>query len=106
MSEASVGHNSNLNGTQKKQLAGIVRELEDFERQKREIIASIGGVYKSAKDQGFDTKSVRHLIKLRRMEPEQRDAFENSIDAYKQALGMLADTGLGQAAMQRAGVQA
>lgn len=101
--EPAVGHNSNLNAQQKSQLKGIIREVEDFERQKREIIGSIGGVYKSAKEQGFDTKAVRHLIKIRRMESEQRDAFENSIDAYKQALGMLADTPLGKAAVERVG---
>ncbi len=44
MSEPAVGHNSNLNATQKRELAGLVREIERNETQKREIAATIGGI--------------------------------------------------------------
>ena len=103
MSEPAVGHNSNLNATQKRELAGIVREIERNETQKREIQATIGGIYNGAKERGFDTKALRSIIRERRMDQEQRDAYEHARDSYKHALGMLGDTPLGQAAAESAG---
>jgi len=43
------------------------------------IRAEIGATYRNAKEQGFDTKALRHVVKMRRMEADARDAFENAI---------------------------
>lgn len=102
---ASIGANSNLNADEKNKLAGIVSEIEAAEAEKREIVSSIGTIYKTAKEDGFSTKAIKHIVKLRRMEKEQRDDFENYCEAYMFALGMLADTPLGKAAQARDGVQ-
>jgi uncharacterized protein (UPF0335 family) len=99
--EPAIGHNSNLSGPQRKAISAYVHDIEKLTAKMDEIRGEIGATYKDAKEQGFDTKAMRHVIKMRRMEADARDAFENAIDSYKHALGMLADSPLGEAAMRR-----
>lgn len=93
-----IGHNSNLNGDEKVRLSGIISEVErinaivaDFNSQKSEI-------FKAAKEKGFDTKAIKHMISLRKMESTKRKDFENALDAYQHAMGDFITTPLGQAA--------
>jgi uncharacterized protein (UPF0335 family) len=102
--EPKIGDNSNLNLDEQRQLHNAVREIEALEADKREISEQISALYKSLKTAGFDTKALRHTIRLRRLAADERDAFERHCDAYRHALGMLADTPLGRAAMKRDGV--
>jgi len=99
--EPAIGHNSNVSGSQKRALVGYVKEVEKLTAQMDSIRAEIGATYKNAKEHGFDCKAMRHVIKLRRMEHDAREAFENAIDSYLIALGMLAGTPLGDAAIAR-----
>lgn len=100
--EPKIGQDgSPLTADRKKQLAGYVSEIEILDSQKAEIQSSIGLIFNSAKDAGFDTKALRAVIKDRKKSKTEREAFEAVVDAYKHALGMLADTPLGQAAMPR-----
>jgi uncharacterized protein (UPF0335 family) len=95
--EAKLGHNSNLNENEKLKLSGIISEVErlnatiaDYNSQKSEI-------FKAAKEQGFDTKAVKHLIALRKMESSKRNDFENALAAYQHAMGDFVSTPLGAA---------
>jgi len=103
--EPKIGHNSNLNSSEKKKLEGYVREIEHVDQQARDLGSDRAQIYKRAKAEGFDNKAVRELIRLRRMQPEMRNLLLDTVDVYMSALGMLADTPLGQAAMARDGVQ-
>lgn len=98
---ASIGHNSNITSEQRTKLSGIISEIEHFEEQKREISQQVAEILKAAKEQGFDTKAIREVIKQRRMEKEAREAFLNAVDSYKHALGDLNETPLGDAATAR-----
>lgn len=101
--EPKIGHNGGpINEERKKQLAGYVSEIERWEGEKATIQADIGLIFNAAKDAGFDTKAIRAVIKDRKKSRAEREAFEAVCDAYKFALGMLADLPLGQAAMPRA----
>ncbi len=40
--------------------------------------------------EGFETKIMRQLIRLRKLEPHDRDEKEQLLDLYKRAVGMLA----------------
>lgn len=60
-----------------------------------------GLIYKAAKEAGFDTKALKHTIKLRRMEAIKRDEFEAAVDAYTHAMGDFITTELGQAAVPK-----
>jgi uncharacterized protein (UPF0335 family) len=95
--QARIGHNSNLNDDEKLRLSGIISEVErlnglitDYNSEKSEI-------FKAAKEQGFDTKALRQLIALRKMESTQRNDFENALTAYQHALGDFISTPLGAA---------
>lgn len=101
--EPKIGHNGGpINDERKKQLAGYVSEIERWEAEKAVIVSDIAEIYTSAKDAGFDTKAIRTVIRDRKQDKAKREAFEAVCDAYKHALGMLADLSLGQAAMPRA----
>ncbi|MDO8596393.1 MAG: DUF2312 domain-containing protein [Sulfuricaulis sp.] len=103
--EAKIGDNGGpLNDERKKKLAGYISEIERWEGEKATIQADVGLIFNAAKDAGFDTKAMRAVIKDRKKSKAEREAFDAVCDAYRHALGMLADLPLGQAAMARDGV--
>lgn len=91
---------SNINA----QLRGIVERIEKLEADKAAIAADIREVYSEAKANGFDTKTLRKVIALRKKEAAERAEEEAMLEVYMGALGMLADMPLGQAALQREGL--
>lgn len=103
---AMIGHNSALNADDKLRLSGFISEIERLEADAKLIATDKSEIYKSAKDKGFDTAAMRHTIKLRKMEREKRDTFENACDAYAHALGDFASTDLGRAMSPQNGVHA
>jgi uncharacterized protein (UPF0335 family) len=101
--EPSLGHNGGPLDTERKvQLQRYVGEIERWETEKQEIADNIGEIYTAAKDAGFDTKAIRHIVKVRKADRAKQQALENAVDVYKHALGMLADLPLGQAGLERA----
>ena len=83
------------------QLQTIVERIERLEEDKAAIAEDIKGIYTEAKGNGFDPKILRKVIALRKKRASERDAEQTMIDLYMSALGMLADTPLGQAAIAR-----
>ena len=83
------------------QLQAIVERIERLEEDKAAIAEDIKGIYTEAKGNGFDPKILRKVIALRKKAASERDAEQDMIDLYMSALGMLADTPLGQAAIAR-----
>jgi len=97
----SIGHNSiGTNG----QLKAIVARIERLEEDKKVIAGDIKEVYAEAKAEGFDIKIIRKVIALRKRDAAERIEEQALLETYMNALGMLADTPLGQAAMKRDGV--
>ena len=88
----------------KKKLAGYVAEIERIETMIAEMMADKKTIYASANDSNFSTKAIRTVVKERKTDRSKREAFATLCDAYRHALGMLADTPLGAAAMQRDGI--
>lgn len=97
---ADAGHNSG--GIAGDRLRSFIDRIERLEEEKRGIAADIKEVFAEAKGSGFDTKIMRLIIKERRMDKDDFDEQETLLEIYKRALGMLADTPLGEAAMTRA----
>lgn len=83
------------------QLQAIVERIERLEEDKAAIAEDIKGIYTEAKGNGFDAKILRKVIALRKKAATERDSEQTMIDLYMSALGMLADTPLGQAAIAR-----
>lgn len=84
------------------QIKAIVERIERLEEEKKTIAGDIRDVYAEAKGNGYDPKILRKLIAMRKIDATKRAEAETILETYMQALGMLADTPLGQAAMQRA----
>lgn len=73
------------------QLKAIIGRVEKLEEDKASISADIKDVYAEAKGNGFDTKAIRQVIKLRKLDASEREEMETVIDLYLHALGMLPD---------------
>jgi uncharacterized protein (UPF0335 family) len=70
------------------QLKSLVERLERLEDEKKELGEQIKGVFQEAKGAGFDTKILRQVLRLRRMQEHDRLEQEELLDLYKSALGM------------------
>ncbi len=65
--------------------------IERVERVKEEISglnSDVGDIFAEAKGEGYDTKIMREIIKLRKMKPDDRRYFEEVLETYKCAMGM------------------
>ncbi|MEO1331254.1 MAG: DUF2312 domain-containing protein [Pseudomonadota bacterium] len=72
------------------QLRSIIERVERLEEEKKEVADQIKEVFAEAKANGFDTKTLRKVIALRKKKPEERSEEEAMLDLYLNALGMLA----------------
>ncbi|MEM7177798.1 MAG: DUF2312 domain-containing protein [Pseudomonadota bacterium] len=71
------------------QLRSIIERIERLEEEKKEVADQIKEVYSEAKANGYDTKTLRKVVSLRRKPAEERDEEEAMLDLYLAALGML-----------------
>jgi len=71
------------------QLRSIIERIERLEEDKNGIAGDIREIYAEAKGNGFDTKALRQIVKLRKMEVSERHEQEMVLDTYMRALGML-----------------
>ena len=78
-------------GVASEQLRSFIERIERLEEEKAGLAADIREVFVEAKSQGFDTKIMRQVIKLRKMEDHDRREQEELVDLYLQALGMRAE---------------
>lgn len=88
--------------TTNNQLKAIVERIERLEEEKKIIAEDIREVYAEAKGNGYDVKALRTIIRMRKQDANELAEQETIIETYMAALGMLADTPLGQAALERA----
>ncbi len=71
------------------QLRAVVERVERLEEEKREVGEQIREVFAEAKGNGFDVKTLRKIIALRKKKPEERSEEESMLELYMNALGML-----------------
>lgn len=88
-------------GVASAQLRAIVERIERLEEEKKALSDDIRDVYAEAKANGFDVKTLRSVVRLRKQDRAEREEQEALLDLYLHALGMLADTPLGSAALHR-----
>jgi uncharacterized protein (UPF0335 family) len=91
----------NTGGVAAGQLKAFIQRLERLEEEKRDIAEQIKDVMAEAKGEGFDVATIRSVLRLRRMKEQDRMEKEELLALYMNALGMLADTPLGKAAIDR-----
>lgn len=82
------------------QLKSIVDRIELLEEKKAAVAEDIKEVFKEAKGNGFDPKVLKQVLALRKKDASKRAEEQALLSVYMDALGMLADTPLGQAAVR------
>ena len=70
------------------QLRLLIERVERLEDEKKGISEDIKDVYGEAKSNGFDTKIMKQIVKLRKMEKHARDEADALLDTYRAALGI------------------
>jgi uncharacterized protein (UPF0335 family) len=95
---SDIGHNG-----EHEALRGFINRIENLLERKDEISDDISSVYSEAKGAGFDPKIMRKIIAERKIDDAKRKELAEMLDLYRDALGMLADTPLGDAALRGAG---
>jgi len=85
----------------KGRLESFIQRIERLNEEKANITADIKEVYAEAKSSGFDDKIMRKIIAERKKDEADRIEEQMLLEAYKNALGMLADTPLGQASLNK-----
>ena len=69
-------------------LKALVERIEKLDEEKKALSDDIRDVYSEAKAGGFDTKALRRIIALRKMDPTEREELDALVDMYCKALGM------------------
>jgi uncharacterized protein (UPF0335 family) len=73
----------------KDQLKSLVERVERLEEEKKAIADDIRDVYAEAKGNGFDVKSLRTVVRLRKQDINERKEQEAILETYLHALGMI-----------------
>ena len=73
----------------KDQLKSIVERIERLEEEKKATSDDIRDVYAEAKGNGFDAKALRTIVRMRKMDTDERREQQEVLETYLHALGML-----------------
>jgi len=73
----------------KDQLKAIIERIERLEEEKKATSDDIRDVYAEAKGNGFDAKALRAIVRMRKMDSDERREQEEILETYMHALGML-----------------
>lgn len=96
MENSSIGHNSgeiysackDIGGVAGERLKSIIERIERLEEEKADLAKDVKEVYAEAKGVGYDVKTIRKLIKLRKLDTEKRREEAELLSLYMQAIQM------------------
>lgn len=81
-----TGHNAGIAAAH---LKSFVDRIERLEEEKKAIADDIKDVFAEAKANGFDTKALRAILKMRREDDDARRELQAIVDLYMEVLGMV-----------------
>lgn len=81
---------SDVHGVSRDQLRTIIERIERLEEEKAALTADIREVYAEAKGNGFDVKTLRSVVRLRKQDTSERQEQQALLETYLHALGMIA----------------
>lgn len=84
MDDDTITH---MTETTREKLRQTVAKIERLEEEKKEVAEQIKEIYAEAKAFGFDTKALRGVIRLRKIEAAEREEQEMMLETYLMALG-------------------
>lgn len=79
---------SDVGGITAEQLKAYMERIERLEEEKAAIAADVREVFAEAKANGFDVKIMRQVLRLRKLDSNDRAEQEALLDLYMSALGM------------------
>ena len=80
---------ADVGGIAADRLRTLIERIERLEEEKAALAGDIREVYGEAKGGGFDTKIMRQIVRLRKMDKADLQEQETLLDLYKRALGLL-----------------
>ena len=66
----------------------LIERIERLEEEKKGISDDVRDVYAEAKARGYDPKTMRAIVRLRKMEKNARDEQDALLETYRNALGL------------------
>ncbi len=84
----SEGKPQDIGGVTGQRLKAFLDRIERLEQEKTELSEDIKEVYGEAKAHGFDTKTMRKVIKIRKMDADKREEEEALLETYLAAVGL------------------
>jgi uncharacterized protein (UPF0335 family) len=78
-----------LGATAQGKLKSLIERIERLEEDKAAVAGDLKEVYAEAKGEGFDTKIIRKVIRLRKADAAKRSEEEALIELYITAIGGL-----------------
>jgi len=79
---------TDIGGIAAEQLRSYIERIERLEEEKATLAADIREVFAEAKANGFETKTMRQVLRLRKMDKDDRDEQEALLDVYRRAVGL------------------
>ena len=79
---------ADIGGVAADRLRSFVERIERLEEEKAALAADIREVYSEAKGAGFDARILRQIIRLKKMDMNDRREQEELLDLYKRALDL------------------
>nr|WP_321980167.1 DUF2312 domain-containing protein [uncultured Cohaesibacter sp.] len=79
---------TNPGGVAADQLRAFVERIERLEEEKKALNDDIKDVYAEAKGNGYDVKTLRQVVRMRKQDSNERQEMEALLDLYLHALGM------------------
>jgi uncharacterized protein (UPF0335 family) len=70
------------------ELRAFVERFERLDAEKKDLADQQKEVMAEAKSRGYDTKVLRKIVALRKMDPQEASEIEAVLELYKEALGM------------------
>ena len=77
-----------VGGVAGERLKSFIERIERLEEEKKALAEDIKEVFSEAKGVGFDVKVMRQVIRIRKMDEDDRDEQEALLDTYMRAIGM------------------
>lgn len=88
-----IGHNSDgaddIGGVAGSRLKAFIERVERLEEEKSALAEDIKEVYAEAKGVGFDAKTMRKIVRMRKMDAEKRREEEELLELYCTAIGLV-----------------
>ena len=69
-------------------LRSYIDRIERLEEEKAGLAADIREIYAEAKGNGFDSRTMRRIVSLRKLDQSERNEQDALLDLYRRALGM------------------